>query len=97
MGSPAWSPSGAWMAYAYARGDPDNEQGSVALVASGSSTPKILATLPKGYFNVAAWINENQFIVQRYESTLSSIWLFNRDGAPPVKLSDGDVISLVQN
>jgi hypothetical protein len=97
VGSPAWSPAGAWMAYAYARGEPDNEQGSVALVANGSSTPKILATLPNGSFNVAAWINENQFIVQRHEGAGDSIWLFNRDGTPPIKLSNGDIVSLVSN
>jgi Tol biopolymer transport system component len=97
VGSPAWSPSGAWMAYAYARGNPDDEKGSIALVAAGASTPKILASVSKGYFNVAAWVNEDQFIVQRYEGNTSSIWLFKRDGSAPVKLSNGAVISLIYN
>ncbi len=95
VGSPAWSPSGSWMAYAYARGNNASELGVVALVANSTTTPKILASLNNGYFNVKAWINESQFIVQRFEGDLSSTWLFSRDGSAPVKLADGVFISLV--
>ena len=95
VGSPAWSPAGAWLAYAYARADAGNEQGYVALVASGATSPKILATLPKGYFNVLAWVDENRFLVQRYDGDTPSVWLFNRDGSAPLKLADGDYVGLV--
>jgi Tol biopolymer transport system component len=95
VGSPAYSPSGDWLAYAFAHADPENETGKVAVLKSGATDPKIVGSLIKGYFNVETWINENQFVAQRYEGELSSVWLFNRDGSAPVKLADGVFVSVI--
>lgn len=96
VGSPAYSPSGDWLAYAFARGDGDNELGKVAVLQSNTTAPRLLASLAKGHFNVETWINESQFLVQRYEGEFSSVWLFNRDGSAPVKLADGVFVSIIQ-
>lgn len=95
VGSPAYSPSGDWLAYAFARGDGDNELGKVAVLQSNTTTPKIVGSISKGYFNVETWINESQFLVQRYEGEFSSVWLFHRDGSAPVKLADGVFVSVI--
>lgn len=94
-GSPAYSPSGAWLAYAYALGEMDNEKGKVALVAAGETTPKLMASITSGYFNVVAWINESQFLVERFQGESYSVWLFNREGPDPIKLADGLFLSFI--
>jgi hypothetical protein len=96
VGSPLFSSSGNWLAYAYARGDGDDEVGHVAVVQNGSTTPKILGSVTKGTFSVKAWFNETQFIVQRYDGETASVWLFSRDSGRPVKLADGEFIALMR-
>lgn len=97
-GSPAYSPSGAWLAYAYARGEVGNETGKIALVASGATSPKVIDTVAKGYFNVFGWISENQFLVERFEDSLSatSIWLYSREPGPGVKLAAGKLVGFIK-
>ncbi len=97
VGSPVWSPAGDTIAFAYARGDGSNELGKIAVVANGGTSPKILGMVAKGYYNVKVWINQNQFLAQRYEGEINSIWIFNRNGGDPQKLADGVFISLIQN
>lgn len=95
VGSPAYSPSGDWLAYAFARGNADNEQGKVALVTDSGVTPKILATITKGYYNVNGWINENQMLATRFEGDVSSVWLISREGGAPSRLALGQWISWI--
>ena len=57
----------------YARGDVDNETGKVAVLPANSTTPKILATVQKGYCNVVGWINDLQFLVQRNDAGKTSL------------------------
>jgi len=97
VGSPVWSPSGETIAYAYARGDGSDELGSVAVVANGGTSPKILGSVSKGYYNVKAWISQDLFLAQRYENEFNSIWVFDRNGGSPQKLADGVFINLIQN
>jgi Tol biopolymer transport system component len=97
VGSPLWSPSGEYMAFAYARGDGSDELGTVAVVTNGGTSPKILGSVSKGYYNVKAWISQDFFLAQRFESEFNSIWVFNREGGNPQKLADGVFISLIQN
>ena len=97
VGSPVWSPAGDTIAFAYARGDGSNELGKIAVVADGGTSPKILGIVANGYYNVKVWINQNQFLAQRYEGEFNSIWIFNRNGGDPQKLADGVFISLIQN
>jgi hypothetical protein len=97
VGSPVWSPGGDTIAYAYARGDGSDELGTVAVVANGGTSPKILGSVAKGYYNVKAWIDQNHFLAQRFEGEFYSVWVFNRDGGNPLKLADGVFISLIQN
>ena len=85
------------MAFAYARGDGTNELGTVAVVPNGGTSPKVLGSVSKGFYNVKAWINQEQFIAQRFEGELISIWLFNRNGGTPKKIADGAFVSLIQN
>jgi hypothetical protein len=98
VGSPAYSPSGAWLAYAYAKGEIGSEAGRIALVASGATSPKIIDTVQNGYFNVFGWVSENQFLAQRFEDSLSqaSVWLYARDSGPGKKLASGTIVGFVK-
>ena len=97
VGSPAFTPSGAWLAYAYARGETGKEAGKLAILASSSTNPKIIDTILNGTFNVIGWISENQFLVERFEGdpAVPSIWLYPRDGPTGIKLADGLLISFI--
>ena len=95
VGSPVWSPSGETIAYAYARGDGSDELGTVAVVANGGTSPKILGSVAKGFYNVKAWISQDQFLTQRFENEFNSIWVFNRSGGSPHKIADGVFIGLI--
>lgn len=97
VGSPVWSPSGEYMAYAFARGDGSDELGTVAVVPDGGTSPKILGTVSKGFYNVKAWISQDQFVAQRFEGALNSIWIFDRESGDPQKLADGVFIGLIPN
>ena len=85
------------MAYAFARGDGSDELGTVAVVPDGGTSPKILGTVSKGFYNVKAWISQDQFVAQRFEGALNSIWIFDRESGDPQKLADGVFIGLIPN
>ena len=97
VGSPVWSPSGETIAYAYARGDGSDELGTVAVVTNGGTSPKILGSVSKGFYNVKAWISPDLFLAQRFENEFNSIWVFNRSGGSPQKIADGVFIGLIQD
>ena len=85
------------MAFAYARGDGTNELGTVAVVANAGTSPKILSSVSKGFYNVRAWIDQDHFLAPRFEGALIRIWVFNRNSGSPEKLADGVFMGLIQN
>lgn len=95
VGGARFSPDGSRLAYALARGEPDNEQGWVALadVASGSST--LVATSPaKDYFSVSGWLDPNTILLQS-AGQAPGVWTVGADGKDLKRLGDGTFLGLV--
>lgn len=91
------SPSGQWLAYAIARGNPDREYGQVIVApADGSATPKSIAAFEGGYYQVLGWADEETLVISRFESNQTSVWRVGRDGSGLTKLADGRVIGLMR-
>lgn len=91
-GSAKFSPSGALVAYAIGRGDPENEHGKVVVApADRSGDQTIVATIDGGYYQVLGWADEQTLILWSSigADVPSSIWKVNIDGSGLVKLSDG--------
>jgi hypothetical protein len=89
-GSPVYSPSGKWVAYAAAKNEPENEAGKVALVPAAGGEPKVLASFANGFASVAGWIDEDHILLETYQG----IYVIKRDGSDLTKLVDGFFIGL---
>lgn len=95
-GSPVYSPSGGWLAYAVARGQQDNESGKAAVVAAAGGQPQVIGTFNGGYVHVVAWVDENRLLLESFQNDQGSVWLVNRDGSGLVKLADGFYVGTVK-
>jgi hypothetical protein len=91
MGSARFSPSGIWLAYAAARGNPDAEAGRLLVQPTDLSTgPAAIANLARGFYFVQAWIDENTLLVTRNEDMSTSIlFKIQRDGSGTQDLAKG--------
>ncbi len=97
-GDAQFSPSGAWIAYAVARLNPDNERSQVVVAPSdGSGDLNPIQTMEGGEFHVLGWINEDTFLFSTHTTVENSvsIWRINRDGSNPVKLIDGQFLGFI--
>ncbi len=88
-GSALYSPSGAWLAYAVARSEPDNETGQVIIVPAAGGEPKVIASFGKGYVHVVDWINEDTLVLESYQSETPTLWVIQRDSSGLAKIGDG--------
>jgi len=85
-GTGQFSPSGAWLAYAAARGDPGDELGMAVVARSdGTTAPQVVATVHGGYLEVRGWLDEDSFIVQQY-GPQDILLRASRTGAAPMRL-----------
>jgi tricorn protease-like protein len=65
LGSARFSPDGSRLAFAGAKGDPDAEQGWLAVSDGlGSSSSLIITSEPGQYFTVLGWLNDSTLLVQ---------------------------------
>lgn len=81
MGAAHFSPSSQRLAYSVARGDPDNEAGSVVIVPSdGSISPNVIYHTEGGYAAAQGWVDEEWLLVERFTGTGSDLLLMKRDG-----------------
>ena len=86
-GTGQFSPSGTWLAYAAARGDPSDELGMAVVARSdGTTTPQVVATVYGGYLEVRGWLDEDSFIVQQY-GPQDILLRANRTGVAPMRLA----------
>ena len=89
------------VAFALAKGDPDNEQGWVALSASLSGGSKLIVTgQPGEYFTIVGWLNADTLLLQSNQVTCnptcaSSLWTVGSDGKGLSKVADGIFLTLV--
>ncbi len=95
-GSPFYSPSGEWLAYAAARGKQDDEAGKAAVVPAAGGDPQVIASFSGGYVQVAGWLDEDRLLLQTYQNDQVSLLQVRRDGSALAKLVDGIFINLIQ-
>ena len=88
-GSPVYSPSGEWLAYAAARGQMDNEAGKAAVIPAAGGQPQVIASFNNGYVRVVAWVDEDRLLLQSVQNDQGILWIINRDSSNLVKLADG--------
>jgi hypothetical protein len=95
LGSVRFSPDGRRVAFALARGEPENEQGWVALSdgLEGSSR-LILSSEPGEYVQVMGWLDNQTFVLQSWKGGTPTIWLAYTDGRPAEKLLDATFIDI---
>jgi hypothetical protein len=77
------------VAYALARGDPNNEQGWVAVSSSITGTSTLVATSPAGdYFSVQGWLNDTTLVLQSW-GVKPGVWVVQADGSDLRRLAEG--------
>jgi hypothetical protein len=103
MGSARFSPDGKRVAFALGKGDPNDEQGWVAVSDSTSGPSKVILTGPGGlYYTVLGWLDDQTLLLQSSETKCSSIctnhlWTLGLDGSNPVKVADGSFLTIIDN
>ncbi len=89
VGSARFSPDGARVAFGIARGDPNNEQGWVAVSDGFSGESRLIATAPAGdYFHVVGWMDANTLVLQSW-GVKPGVWLVKADGSDLKRIADG--------
>ena len=88
------SPNQSRVAYGLARGDPNNEQGWVAVSDSLTGTSHLVATAPAGdYYSVKGWLNDSTLVLQSW-GTQPGVWVVQADGSDLRRLADGIFLSV---
>jgi hypothetical protein len=96
VGGARFGPDGQRLAFAIARGDPNNEQGWVAVSDSLSGSSRLIATSQAGdYFQVIGWLNADTLVLQSWGVT-PGVWLVKTDGNNLRRLADGVYHGLVR-
>ncbi len=89
VGSARFSPDGQRVAFGIARGDPNNEQGWVAVSEGLSGGSRLIATAPAGdYFHVVGWMDANTLVLQSW-GVKPGVWLVKADGSDLKRVADG--------
>jgi len=73
QGGAAYSPSGARLAYAIARGNYEDESGQVLVRLSRGEDPSVLSTQTPGYFERILWADEERMVVGYAEGESSAV------------------------
>ncbi len=104
MGSARFSPSGDRVAFAMAKGNPDSEQGWVAVSDGLSGTSHlVLSGEPGSYYTVAGWLDDQTLLVEYHPmqcegECASQLWTVGADGSnPQMVVADGAFLTVVDN
>jgi hypothetical protein len=103
LGSARFSPDGKRVAFALAKGDPNNELGWVAVSDSTSNGSKLILTgQPGTYYTVVGWLDDQTLLVQSNSPTCSptcdnQLWTVDVDGSNLVKVADGSFLTVIDN
>lgn len=92
VGSAHFSPSGKLVAYAVARGNPEDESGKLVVAAAdGSNGPFIIATRAGVIYHVEGWVDEDTLLVSWASLTESGSTLatIRRDGSNLTEIVQG--------
>ena len=102
VGSARFSPDLTRVAFALAKGDPNAEQGWVAVSDSLSGPSKLIATdKPGRYFTVAGWLNADTLLLQSNSLTCNptctnSLWVVKVDGSGLTHITDGTFLTMLE-
>ena len=102
VGSARFSPDLTRVAFALAKGDPNAEQGWVAVSDSLSGPSKLIAMdKPGRYFTVAGWLNADTLLLQSNSLTCNptctnSLWVVKVDGSGLTHITDGTFLTLME-
>jgi len=95
QGAAAYSPSGARLAYAIARGNPEDEGGQVLMRLRRGEAPAAIASQSPGYFERILWADEDRMVVGYFLSEGGYVDLLNVDGTRS-PIGDGALIGLIR-
>ena len=95
QGAADYSPSGARMAYAVARGNPEDERGQVLVRRNRGEDPAAIASLSPGYFERILWVDEDRMVAGYSTGEVSAVDLLNLDGTRS-QIGDGRLIGLMR-
>jgi WD40-like Beta Propeller Repeat len=102
LGSARFSPDGSRLAFAGAKGNPDAEQGWLAVSEGlGAGSQLIVTSEPGKYFLVLGWLDDSTLLVQSNTVQCSSgecpneIWTVSADGSGMNKVSDGTFLTFI--
>lgn len=96
-GSAHFSNNGAWMAFATARGNPNNESGQIfVLPGDWSSGPvSIYKMQSNGFLRVQGWINADSILFSNTAGPVETIWTVRHDGSDPQQVAQGSFVAWV--
>ena len=102
LGTARFSPSGDRVAFALAKGNPDDEKGWLAIGSSSGGTAKIIATSDSSnYYNVIGWLDDQTLLVQQFAlgsaGAVNQVLTVTADGSVISKVTDGMLLSIVDN
>ncbi len=95
QGAAAYSPSGAQLAYAVARGNPEDEGGQVLLRQRRGEAPAAIASDSPAYFYRLLWVDEERMAVGTSAAGGEAVELLNVDGTRS-PIGDGALIGLMR-
>ena len=99
LGTAHLSPEGGRVAFALARGDPENEQGAIAVADSLSGAARLVLTSePGAYYTLAGWLDDSTLLLQQQTMICAdvcppSLWTVGVDGSSLTKLADGTFVA----
>jgi hypothetical protein len=96
QGAAAYSPSGDRLAFAIARGNPENESGQVLVRLNQGEDPIVLSTQTPGYLERILWADEERMAVGVFDGANSSVDLLTAEGAR-TPIGAGRLIGLMQS
>jgi len=102
MGSARFSPAGERVAFALAKGDPNAEQGWLAVGNSTGGSAQIIATSDKGsYYSVLGWLDDQTLQVQLYSinspNGVNQVLTVSADGSVINKVAEGLLLTVIDN
>ncbi len=102
MGSARFSPDGSRVAFALAKGNPDSEQGWVAVGSSAGGDSSLVLTGEAGsYYTVVGWLDDQTLLVQlnnvNAPNGINQLFTVGADGTNPTKVADGYLLAIVDN
>ena len=97
-GSIRYSPSGAYIAYAVARSNPEDEAGNVVVVPADLSTEpaSILHVDGNRAPYIHGWLDEDTILFATNHMDAGQVWSIRRDGSELTLLAEGQLMAMIR-